>query len=286
MARLQIIGGGKMGEALVGGLLERGWASPAELTVVEKLGDRRDLLTRRAARRGRARTVPRMASTRSWPSSPMPSTTCAPSSRATTCGGCCRSPRGFASPDSRRNLGERAAVVRAMPNTPALVGLGAAAIARGTHATDADIAWAQSILSSVGEVLEVEEPLLDAVTGPVGFRTRICLLVGRSNDRCGRRGRSAARRERRARPSRRCSGSATLLRRSNDGPDVLRQNVTSPGGTTAAGLAVFENARFRQIVVDVVTAATKPVDRAQQHVTASRFTVENKLHFSSRGYVS
>ena len=47
-----------------------------------------------------------------------------------------------------------------------------------------------------------------------------------------------------------------LLRQSADGPDVLRQNVTSPGGTTAAGLAVFENARFRQIVVDVVTAAT------------------------------
>src|SRR5688500_5505786 len=45
MARLQIIGGGRLGEALLGGVLERGWASPAELTVIEKLRDRRDLLT-------------------------------------------------------------------------------------------------------------------------------------------------------------------------------------------------------------------------------------------------
>ena len=254
MARLQIIGGGKMGEALLGGLLERGWARPAELTVVEKLRDRRDLLT--AALPG-VIVADRPADGVDAIVAVKPDAVdevCAELARH-------RVPRvlsiaaGIRIARLEENLGDRAAVVRAMPNTPALVGLGAAAIARGTHATDADIGWAQSILSSVGEVLEVEEPLLDAVTGLSGSGPAYVFLLAEALIDAGiavglPRDVSIALTEQTL------LGSATLLRRSADGPDVLRQNVTSPGGTTAAGLAVFENARFRQIVVDVVTAAT------------------------------
>ena len=73
-------------------------------------------------------------------------------------------------PTSRLEAGlaPGAAVVRAMPNTPALVGAGAAAIAGGSAATDADLAWAESILSAVGTVVRVDESLLDAVTGVSG----------------------------------------------------------------------------------------------------------------------
>ena len=255
MARLQIIGGGKMGEALLGGLLARAWASPAELTVVEKLPDRRDLLTA---------ALPGVA-VRDRPADGVDAIVAVkPDAVDGVCAELARHnvPRvlsiaaGIRIARLEAHLGERAAVVRAMPNTPALVGLGAAAIARGTYATDADIEWAQSILSSVGEVLEVEEALLDAVTGLSGSGPAYVFLLAEAMIDAGvavglPRDVSVALTEQTL------LGAATLLRQSTDGPDVLRENVTSPGGTTAAGLAVFENARFRQIVVDVVTAATQ-----------------------------
>jgi pyrroline-5-carboxylate reductase len=110
-------------------------------------------------------------------------------------------------------------------------------------------------LSSVGEVLEVEEALLDAVTGLSGSGPAYVFLLAEAMIDAGvavglPRDVSVALTEQTL------LGAATLLRQSTDGPAVLRHNVTSPGGTTAAGLAVFETARFRQTVVDVVTAAT------------------------------
>jgi pyrroline-5-carboxylate reductase len=254
MARLQIIGGGKMGEALLGGLLARGWATPGELTVVEKLSDRRDLL---------AAALPGV-DVRDRPADGVDAIVAVkPDAVDSVCSELARHnvrrvlsiAAGIRIARLEANLDDGAAVVRAMPNTPALVGLGAAAIARGTHAIDADVRWAESILSSVGEVLEVEEALLDAVTGLSGSGPAYVFLLAEAMIDAGvavglPRDVSVALTEQTL------LGAATLLRQSTDGPAVLRQNVTSPGGTTAAGLAVFETARFRQTVVDVVTAAT------------------------------
>ena len=254
MARLQIIGGGKMGEALVGGLLTKAWASPGELTIVEKLPDRRELLTV---------AFPGVA-VRDLPATGVDAIVAVkPDAVGAVCSELARHnvrrvlsiAAGIRIAQLEAHLGEGAAVVRAMPNTPALVGLGAAAIARGTQATATDIAWAESILSSVGEVVEVDEPLLDAVTGLSGSGPAYVFLLAEAMIEAGvavglPRDVSIALTEQTL------LGSATLLRGSADGPDVLRRNVTSPGGTTAAGLAVFEAANFRQIVVDVVRAAT------------------------------
>jgi pyrroline-5-carboxylate reductase len=153
------------------------------------------------------------------------------------------------------NLADRAAVVRAMPNTPALVGLGAAAIARGSHAHDADIQWAESILSSVGEVLEVDEALLDAVTGLSGSGPAYVFLLAEAMIDAGvavglPRDVSVALTEQTL------LGAATLLRQSTDGPAVLRQNVTSPGGTTAAGSRCSKTRDSDRLSSMSVTAAT------------------------------
>src|SRR5207248_130536 len=74
-------------------------------------------------------------------------------------------------------LGAGVPVVRAMPNTPALVGAGAAAVAAGTHAGEEELAWAEDILGSVGVVVRVGEPLLDAVTGLSGSGPAYLFLV-------------------------------------------------------------------------------------------------------------
>src|SRR5437899_4023719 len=76
-----------------------------------------------------------------------------------------------------RWLGDGMPVVRAMPNTPALVGAGAAAIAPGTWAGDADLSWAAEVLGAVGVVQRVSEPLLDAVTGLSGSGPAYVFLV-------------------------------------------------------------------------------------------------------------
>jgi len=112
-----------------------------------------------------------------------------------------------------------AAVVRCMPNTPALVGCCASAIAGGAKSSDADLAWAEKILGSVGIVVRLD------VADRLARQTLL--------------------------------GAATLLHESGEDPAVLRENVTSPGGTTAAGLAVFADANLIGLVGDVVDAAVQ-----------------------------
>jgi len=145
-------------------------------------------------------------------------------------------------------------VVRCMPNTPALVGQGASAIAGGSQATDADLDWAESILSAVGMVVRVDETDLDAVTGLSGsgpayvFHLAEGLIAAGINAGLAPDVADALARQT-------LLGAATLLSESGEDPAVLRTNVTSPGGTTAAGLAVFAESNFLGLVDEVVQAA-------------------------------
>ena len=95
-------------------------------------------------------------------------------------------------------LAPGAAVVRAMPNTPALVGAGAAAIAGGSAASDDDLAWAESILAAVGIVVRVDESLARCRHGRLGLGAGVRVPVRRSVDRGRRAGRAPTRDQRRA----------------------------------------------------------------------------------------
>jgi pyrroline-5-carboxylate reductase len=153
-------------------------------------------------------------------------------------------------------LGPDVPVVRAMPNTPALVGAGAAAIAPGTTADDDDLAWAESILSAVGIVVRVPEKLLDAVTGLSGSGPAYVFLVAEALIDAGvlaglPRDVSAAL------AGQTLLGAARLLTETDDGPEALRAAVTSPGGTTAAGIRALEGACVRAAFMDAVVAATE-----------------------------
>jgi pyrroline-5-carboxylate reductase len=147
-------------------------------------------------------------------------------------------------------------VVRAMPNTPALVGAGVTAIAAGTSAGEADLAWAEEVLGAVGRVVRVGEPLLDAVTGLSGSGPAYVFLVAEALVDAGvlvglPRDLSTTL------ALQTLLGAARLLVETGEGPEALRAAVTSPGGTTAAGLRVLESAGVRAAFLDAVSAATE-----------------------------
>jgi len=145
-------------------------------------------------------------------------------------------------------------VVRAMPNTPALVGAGAAAIAAGTSAGDDDLAWAEDVLGAVGTVVRVPEHLLDAVTGLSGSGPAYVFLV---LDALIEGGVAAGlpRDVAEALAGQTVLGAAALYVQGDATPGELRAAVTSPGGTTAEGLRVLEQRAVRAAVIDAVLAA-------------------------------
>jgi pyrroline-5-carboxylate reductase len=147
-------------------------------------------------------------------------------------------------------------VVRAMPNTPAVVRLGASAIAPGVHATEVHLQLAEQLLGAVGTVVRVPESLLDAVTGLSGSGPAYVFLVAEALIEAGvLAGLPRATADALVRQT--LLGAATLLADGDEGPESLRAAVTSPGGTTAAGLAVLEGRAVRSAFLDAVGAATR-----------------------------
>ncbi len=248
-----------MGEALIGGLVSSGWAAADALHVIEPSADRRSeiernipgLVTADSPLNGvdtliavKPNIVPVV----------LPVLAAAEVPRVLSIAA------GVKIAALEAGLVPGAAVVRCMPNTPALVGAGAAAIAGGGAATPDDLEWATGILSSVGVVVKVDESDIDAVTGLSGsgpayiFRLAEVMIAagieqGLAPDVADLLTRQTI------------LGAARLLSESGEDPGVLRVNVTSPGGTTAAGLAVFADAGFPDIVSRVVEAAT---DRSRE----------------------
>jgi pyrroline-5-carboxylate reductase len=147
-------------------------------------------------------------------------------------------------------------VVRAMPNTPALVGAGAAAVAAGSAASDSDVAWASSVLGAVGTVVVVSESLLDAVTGLSGSGPAYLFLVVEALVEGGVLA-GLPRDVASSLAVQTLVGSGQLLASSSSGPEALRAAVTSPGGTTAAGLRALERGGVRAAFLDAVMAAAE-----------------------------
>jgi pyrroline-5-carboxylate reductase len=150
---------------------------------------------------------------------------------------------------------ESVRVVRAMPNTAALVGAGAAAIAPGRDVTDDDLDWAEGILGAVGAVVRVPEKLLDAVTGLSGSGPAYVFLVVEALVEAGvlvGLPRDVSERL----TIQTLLGSARLLAETGQTAPALRAAVTSPGGTTAAGLRALERAGVRAAFMEAVAAAT------------------------------
>ncbi|MFT3992483.1 MAG: pyrroline-5-carboxylate reductase [Luteolibacter sp.] len=147
-------------------------------------------------------------------------------------------------------------VIRAMPNTPALVGQGAAGFCLGSRATSEDAEIAKSLLNAVGLAVQVPEKLMDAVTGLSGSGPAyIYLVIEALADGGVRTGLPRADALKLAAQT--VLGAAAMVLETGEHPGVLKDNVTSPGGTTIAGIAALERLGLRSAMIEAVTAATR-----------------------------
>jgi pyrroline-5-carboxylate reductase len=227
---ITFVGGGNMGAALVEGLIRAG-ESPSGITIVETSADRRALL---------AEKFPGVTLVDSIGPCTAGVIAVKPAGAAAVC-------RDLSAAGATRVLSIAAgvsvetlqsaasgstAVVRAMPNTPALVGEGAAGICASSRCAAADVEWAREVLGAVGVVVEVPESLIDAVTAISGSGPAYLvrqLLVG----------------------------SARLLQQTGEAPEELRAKVTSPNGVTAAAIEALEHAGLRSAITKTVEAAVR-----------------------------
>jgi pyrroline-5-carboxylate reductase len=147
-------------------------------------------------------------------------------------------------------------VIRAMPNTPALVGAGVSAISGGSHVTKADLDWADELLSSVGTVVRVPERQLDAVTGVSGSGPAYLFLVAEALIEAGVTA-GLSRETARTLANETILGAGRMLVESGQSAEELRAQVTSPGGTTAAALRALEARAVRSAFVEAVMAAVE-----------------------------
>lgn len=145
-------------------------------------------------------------------------------------------------------------VVRGMPNTPAVVDLGITAISGGARCTDAQLDYVEQLLSVVGPVVRVPEELLDAVTATSGSGPAyVFLLIEAMTQAAVSLGIGDA--TARALVTQTVIGAATMAARPGADAATLREQVTSPHGTTAAALATFADGDFRGLVTRAMTAA-------------------------------
>ena len=248
--KLQIVGGGKMGQALLGGLLDT-FAAASDLAVVDPTQAAQD-----AVRQAFPQVVVGDRATEGVPAvlavKPHLAVEVAAALPAiprllSVCAGVTT---------LQLEAVTDAAVVRCMPNTPALVGYGAAGVAVGASGDQADLQWGLEILRSVGCADAVSEAQIDAVTGLSGSGPAYVFLIAEAMTDAGvAAGLQRGIAQRLAYQTIAGAGQMLLL----DGADAaeLRANVTTPAGTTAAGLGVLEAQGVRGAFNGAVAAAAE-----------------------------
>jgi pyrroline-5-carboxylate reductase len=255
---IAILGGGKIGEALLSGLL-RGERNAEDIVVTERYPDRAAFLTEKyGVRVVDVASAAEHAATLIVAVKPQDiDGLLAELNRAAHPGHLIVSvAAGVTINHLEQGLPDGVAVVRCMPNTPALVDQAMTAIAGGSHASEQDVAVAESLLAAVGRVVRVPESQLDAVTalsgsGPAYFFYLVeamidaGILLGLPRTLAAELIVQTA------------VGAATMLRDSGEHPVQLREAVTSPGGTTIAAIRELEIHGVRAALLAAIEAAAR-----------------------------
>ncbi|MGL5827015.1 MAG: pyrroline-5-carboxylate reductase [Nocardioides sp.] len=251
-----ILGAGVMGETILSGLLRSG-RHPAEIVVAEKRPERADELTRTyGVRVDSDPAVVAAASTVILAVKPQDLgevlTELAPVLRPRQLLISLAAGRTLDFIEARVPAG--VAVVRVMPNTPALVNQGMAAVTRGTACTDAQLEEAEALMATTGRVIRIPEAQMDAVTAVSGSGPAYVFLIAEAMALAGERlglppevGSELVRQT--------LLGAATMLCETDHSPATLRRQVTSKGGTTAAAIAELEDRGVPEAFLVAMTAA-------------------------------
>ncbi len=260
--KVGFIGGGNMAEALIGGMLKQGFAA-TDISVTEPDPQRRALLVERYAVQTEATAALTMAVDvlvlAVKPQILRAALYALPRPAATTC--VLSIAAGVRVGDIARWLGDHAAVVRAMPNTPALVGEGIAGLFALAGVTTRQRQEAEAVLKAVGQVVWVDnEQQIDAVTAISGSGPAYVFYFIEAMETAAR-DLGLAPATARALSLQTVYGAAALARQDGGEPAVLRARVTSKGGTTERGVAVLEQA---QVAAAVVQAARAAAGRARE----------------------
>jgi len=260
--KLAIVGAGMMGEALARGLFASGW-SPADLVLVDIRGDRLDEIgtalgvdtsSDSADACGRAAGVLLAVKPQDAPTALQTISSSIGSS------GLVSIVAGLSTASIEEHLGHGSSVVRAMPNTPARVGKGVTALATGSHATKATRNLAEAVFAAVGPVVWLDEAQLDAVTALSGSGPAYVFYLAEAMVDAGIE-LGLAKDVASTLVFATIEGAGVMLQQTGEQPAVLRQQVTSPGGTTAAAIEVLESKAVRGSIVDALRAAR---DRSEE----------------------
>ncbi|MGD0219296.1 MAG: pyrroline-5-carboxylate reductase [Acidimicrobiales bacterium] len=252
--RLCVVGGGRMGSALVAGLLSGGWGVPGEIAVAERAAEAREVL------RGR---FPGLVV-----GEPVAADGLLVAVKPQDAEAVCRQlgglryrhalsiAAGITTASLSEWFGGNVAVVRAMPNTPAQLGAGVSVIAGGADATEADLVWAEGILAVVGTVVRLPEELIDAATGISGcgpaylyYLAEALIAAGVAAGLDGAVARQLV--------DQTLYGAARMIVDTGRPADVLRAEVASPGGSTEAAINVLETRQVGAAFVAAVAAAVR-----------------------------
>lgn len=258
MKRIVFIGGGNMGEALVAGLIRSGHWKPSQITVCDVRHDQLAQL--------QLRYKVRASADNRWASRDAHIVLLAvkPQHMAHVLqdlGPVLRKSQliisiaaGITTSRLEEFLPKGIPTVRVMPNTPALVGAGASAVARGRWATASHEKTVQAIFSTVGTVTLVPEKEMDAVTAVSGSGPAYVFYLAEAMQEAAQAvGLAPHIADHLVRQT--IKGAGQLLAGSHEGPQTLRKRVTSPGGTTEAALKILESNRLKQSVLKAIRRA-------------------------------
>jgi len=257
--KVGVIGGGKMGEALIGGMISGRLVSSESITVSDMLTERLDYfgnkyqinVTRNNTEASKNADIvilavkpQNMAEVLEGVASMIDETKLIISIAA-----------GITTRFIEEHLKNGVRVIRAMPNTPALIGEGATAVAKGGNAGEDDLALVRHIFDSVGLTVVVREDLMDAVTGLSGSGPAYGFVIIEALSDAGVNmglSRDIALKL----SAQTLLGAAKLCLKGGKHPAELKDMVASPGGTTIAGLKAIENGNLRATLIAAVEAAT------------------------------
>ncbi len=257
--KITFVGGGQMAEALIGGLLAAKLCKPAQLWATDPVSSRLDHLKREYGVKvgGQNREATAWADVVVLAVKPQVMDAVLAELKTELAKALVLSVA--AGVPIRRiadACGARTRVVRAMPNTPAMIRAGMTALAMGPGVREDDVACARQIFESVGKVVPVEERLMDAVTGLSGSGPAyVFLAIEALADGGVKMGLPRATSELLAAQT--VMGAARLVLETGQHPAKLKDQVASPGGTTIAGLHRLELGGLRATFIDAVEAATK-----------------------------